>query len=423
MISLYVHIPFCDYKCEYCNFYVIQKNHPNFLPNLISDYIISLKNELNKWKDIYPDEQIRTIYLWWGTPSSIWKEYIKQIIDHISLLWSLEFLEELSIELNPDPFDSNIDLIKDLSNTYKNFPRIRFSFGIQTLDDDVLELAGRQYVFNNIKWFLRNLQPIKKPNMVYNFDMIAFGTLQNWNKSRLEFWEDFVRSMVADSFSVYTLELFPWSKWHQLSHGQDLTNHSNTSSTRLLQKMIHPDDEKIMEEFEYIKNTLYKNGYNRYETSNFARPGFGSIHNQVYWNLDPYIWVWCSASGLVYEKDKDKLINIFQANENKYQDNIKAVRYTNTTSISDYIKGNYVDPKKTTLLSSKDLQIEWFFLKMRSWGVKDIERYKNILIHDYQHKIEILIKDEYIIKNGSFISFTDNGYDLSNTILSDIIEF
>ena len=73
------------------------------------------------------------------------------IVDHIAGNWDLSDIEEFSMELNPDPFDENIELIKYLSNRYKEFPRIRFSFGIQSFDDDVLKLAGRKYVFNNIK--------------------------------------------------------------------------------------------------------------------------------------------------------------------------------------------------------------------------------------------------------------------------------
>lgn len=420
MISLYIHIPFCDYKCEYCNFYVIQKNHPNFLPTIVSDYIISIKKELDMWRSIYPNQQIRTIYLWWGTPSSIWKEHITDIIDHIVNNRDISDLEELSMEFNPDPFDENIELIKYLGDRYKNFPRIRFSFGIQSFDDEVLKLAGRNYVFNNIKWFVRNLQPIKKPNMVYNFDMIAFGTLDSWNDSRRKFWEDRVWSQMADSFSIYTLELFEWSKRHQLSQTGNID-----PKDHLLQKMTHPDDDKVMEEFDYLKSVVETNNYKRYETSNFAKPWSASVHNQVYWNLYPYLGIWASASWFIYLGKKwyeDKLTDYLNISHPK--NNHQAIRYTNTTSISDYIKWNYIDPKKITILDDRDILIEWFFLKMRSWWVTDISKYKSILTPDIDDKISNFVENWLVqIWDNDKINFTKSWYDLSNAILSEMIIF
>lgn len=371
---------------------------------------------------MYPNEQIRTIYLGWGTPSSIGKDNIVEILDHIVWQRDTSDLEEFSMELNPDPFDENIELIKYLSNKYQNRPRIRFSFGIQSFDDQVLKLAGRNYVFNNIKWFVRNLQPIKKPNMVYNFDMIAFGTMDDWNKSRKQFWEDWIWSGMSDSFSIYTLELFEWSKRHQLSQtGQIWEN-------KLLQNMVHPDEDKVMEEFEYLKNTVISHGYHRYETSNFARPGFGSVHNQVYWNLDPYLGIWASASGFMYldkvdDIYKDKLINYINPTGSDIDNNTKAIRYTNTTSISDYIKNNFIDKKKITLLTDRDLLIEWFFLKMRSGWIDDLSRYRSILVVDHDDKISDMIENGLLEQYDKWVRFTQDGYDISNSILSELISF
>lgn len=98
-----------------------------------------------------------------------------QIIDTIGQYFDLTYLEELSIELNPNPYDEIIDIVKTLNHTYKDFPRIRYSFGIQSFDDSVLHASSRQYSFVGIQKFLRELRTIKEGSNVFNLDFIAFG--------------------------------------------------------------------------------------------------------------------------------------------------------------------------------------------------------------------------------------------------------
>lgn len=127
-----------------------------------------------------------------------------------------EHLAELSIEINPDPIEDMLWLMTTISNHYKQLPRVRFSIGIQSFDNEVLKEAGRQYNFQACVDFLRRLVPLKQDNNVFNFDFIAFGKFnttrkgdrQLRNPSVLGFFQTFVESGFADSFSLYTLELF-----------------------------------------------------------------------------------------------------------------------------------------------------------------------------------------------------------------------
>lgn len=131
--------------------------------------------------------------------------------------FNCENLAELSFEFNPYPEEEIYSIIKTLQKTFgKKYPRIRFSFGIQSFDNEVLQLAGRRSSFLGLVDFLRNLQPLKQDNMVFNFDFIAFGKWNQskkgnpylWTPSALNFFTDFVNAHFADSFSLYTLELF-----------------------------------------------------------------------------------------------------------------------------------------------------------------------------------------------------------------------
>lgn len=151
-----------------------------------------------------------------------------KIIDHIAEVYDISGLSELSIEINPEPVDQMLDLIQTISNTYKHLPRVRFSIGIQSLDNEVLQDSGRKYNFQACMDFLRRLVPLKQDHNVFNFDFIAFGKFnttrkgdrQLRNPSVLDFFQRFVESAFADSFSLYTLELFEGSEWYnqQIPH-------------------------------------------------------------------------------------------------------------------------------------------------------------------------------------------------------------
>ena len=139
-----------------------------------------------------------------------------KIIDHIASVRNLEYLEELSIEVNPEPVDQMIEMISLISNRYKHFPRVRFSIGIQSFDNEVLEESGRKYNFQSSVDFLRKLVSLKMDHNVFNLDFIAFGKFNKTRKGnlqlrdpvRIQFFQNLAESGFVDSFSLYTLELF-----------------------------------------------------------------------------------------------------------------------------------------------------------------------------------------------------------------------
>ena len=123
-----------------------------------------------------------------------------KLIDHIGQVWKLDYLEELSIEINPDPVDDMLELIQTISKHYKNFPRVRFSIGIQSFDNEVLEESGRQYNFQACVDFLRKLTKVRMDHNIFNFDFIAFGKFNTTRKgdiqirdpAKLDFFQKFV---------------------------------------------------------------------------------------------------------------------------------------------------------------------------------------------------------------------------------------
>ncbi|MFA7284234.1 MAG: coproporphyrinogen-III oxidase family protein [Candidatus Absconditabacterales bacterium] len=419
--SVYIHIPFCNYKCDYCNFFVLSKEHPNFQDNLIEQYLSSLHQEIDMWAHISNSTQVKTIYIGGGTPATIGAQGLIDIIDHISRVRSCEYLEEISIELNPDPFEETIQLVRHISKYYASTPRIRFSRGLQTFDDEILKLAGRSYTYNNIKGYLRELQKVKQSNHCYNFDFIAFGTLHEksinaqggstWNANKWGFFEDFVNSYTADSFSLYMLELFPGSKRESMGHNPSM----HISPT--LKQCITPDDEAIVTEHHMFEQTLIGAGYNRYEVSNFALPGKNSSHNSVYWTMQPYIGIGASASGMLPRSliaQSDYFGDI--PNDNQ------GARYTNTTNIMEYIQGKYIDNKKTIVLQEHDIQYESFMLSLRSYGISNIEDFTKVLVPQYKEKLDTLNEAGLIQVQGTSLKLTREGYNVANRIIGELLQ-
>lgn len=413
MLSLYIHIPFCTTKCNYCSFQVcpIDKIKPEFQENLFDDYTQSIIDEVKDFSDILDDKELKTIYFWWGTPTLIGKENIIKIVDEIINNFDMENFEEFSIECNPYPQDEIYDMIKTLNKRYKNFPRIRFSFGIQSFDNKVLLSTGRESSFPGLVEFIRGLRPLKLDNNIFNLDFIAFWklkklkneNLQLRNSNTIEFFENLLHSHFIDSLSLYTLELFPWSIWY----------HNN----KYKKEWIFWNDDEIYMEFDILKNMIFEHWYKRYEISNFSLPGKSSIHNRIYrehWN---YIWLGTSAASFFQSPNKElcKYLNI--------PEKTKAVRWKNKESLESYQNNKRISEEETSILSNKELLIEKFFLWLRTDnGIWNIEEFEPVLQENYQKMIDNMIKKWFISNNKNKLILTDQGLDIYNYIITELLK-
>ena len=417
MLSLYIHIPFCVKNCPYCSFSVVQ-NPDN---EMIQTYLTNLHDEIDeRWKVFWKTE-IRTIYFWWWTPNLIWVEEIKKIIKHCERIFDCENVGELSFECNPFPQDQVYEFVSDLQKAFKKYPRVRFSFGIQSLDNWVLENAWRPYTFPWMVDFLRWLWDLKFENTVFNFDFMSFGIfnqtkkweLQLWTPSALEFFQNFVNSWFADSFSLYMLELFEHQKWKKL----------DTTSSVAQQSGLFWNEDEIYEEFDILKNIIEEWWYKRYEISNFSAVWKSSIHNRVYREMEDYLWLWLSASSFINGKSeysdavKEKLL------WSKNKDKVSWIRWTNTSYFPKYIWGEKLAESEIKSLSEKDYLIESFFLWLRTdrW-VDDIEKFKSVLVKDYSEKINLYENNWFLkLRENGFI-LTDEWMDCYNGIITELLE-
>lgn len=383
---------------------------------MIDDYLKALYQEIEKTAPHIIDKQIRSIYLGWGTPNVLSPEQLTGIVDFLGQHFDMSEVMELNIELNPYPTEEIYNLINYFHTHFKKRPRLRFSFGIQTFDNQILQDVWRPVSFGGLTDFLRGLRDIKQENMVFNFDFIAFGKFgetrkgeaQLWDPGKIDFFDRFASSQFADSFSLYTLELFPGSRWQSKTPDQAISG------------TYYGSDDDIFTEFAYLKDIILDAGYHRYESSNFSKPGVSSIHNRVYRTMQNYIGFWPSASSFSRLDGLDRLSRLgFE----KTNEEVKAIRWTNTSNLVEYLKGNYIDPSKTVFMTQKDLLIESFFLGLRTdEGVTNLEKYISLLVPNYKELIESY-KDEGLLYDvDDRLLLTDQGMDVSNTIITDLLK-
>jgi len=405
----------------------------------IKKYVDSLISEIKNYSNILRDKEIKSIYFGWWTPQLIWLKNIEKIIDTIVQNFDTENIWELSIEMNPYPKDEVLNIVQSLTKKYRSFSRVRFSFGIQSFDNKVLSMSWRYITYPWLIEFFRELQPLKKDNNIFNLDFIAFGkfneskkwNLQLRNSNSLDFFQKLAESKFIDSYSLYTLELFPWSlRYYQEKNtstslfkgGEPLAVEgfkTLTPSEHLpLEKgTTFGSDDDIYEEFSILKDILLESWYKRYELSNFSLLWKSSIHNRVYREMWDYIWLWTSASSFI-QNPNEKFKKHLQVN-----DSCKAVRRTNTVKLAEYDKWNCLDYQSIQNLSSKDLLIEEFFLALRTdlW-IKNISKYKGILVSDYKQKIQSYSGQWFIEILDDWIKLTDQWMDIYNDIITELLE-
>ena len=417
MLSLYIHIPFCVKNCPYCSFSVVQ-NPDN---EVIQTYLRHLHNEIDGWWKVFWKVEIRTIYFGGWTPNLIWAEEVTRIINHCEEIFDCENVGELSFECNPFPQDQVYEFVLDLQKSFKKYPRVRFSFGIQSLDNWVLENAWRPYTFPWMVEFLRWLRDLKLENSVYNFDFMAFGVfnqtkkgdLQLWTPSALKFFQDFVNSWFADSFSLYMLELFEHQKWKKPDWNLSLPQESG----------LFWNEDEIYEEFDILKNVIQEWWYKRYEISNFSAVGKSSVHNRVYREMEDYLWLWLSASSFINGKSsyfgvvKEKLL------WDKVKDNLSWIRWTNTSYFPKYIWDEKLAESEIKPLFEKDYLIESFFLALRTdrW-IDDVEKFESVLVKDYQEKIGLYVENWLLKLRENWFVLTDKWMDCYNGIVTELLE-
>ena len=265
--GVYVHIPYCLQRCTYCDFATYEKD--KILPS--SQYVALIQEEIRQKAAAFPEKNLSTVYFGGGTPSLLPSSEILTILDELEKQGFKRSPDtEITIEINP----ATIDEVK-LAD-YRSAGINRFSVGAQTFDDPLLKSVHREH---NAAQTRETLQILAGKGLNYSFDLLFALPNQTLEILRRDLEE--VLHYLPPHVSPYCLTV---PEGHVLSKSRPL-------------------EDIQLEMFDMIRTTLEKAGYVRYEISNFARPGFESRHNSLYWEDQPYWGLGLSAhSYMPWEK-------------------------------------------------------------------------------------------------------------------------
>lgn len=356
--GLYIHIPFCRNRCNYCDFNKSLNNNDNF----IKRYINRVIEELNYYKNYL--NQITTIYIGGGTPNSIPINELDRLLNKLDNINKKEF----TIELNPEYID--LELIKILKKHNVN----RVSIGVQTFNDKNLKYLGRSHnketVFNAIK--------LLKKEGFFNINIDLIFGIPNTNLEDIKKDLDIFIKLDVPHLSYYSLILEKGTPFFNMYKNNKF-------------KKINQDLEADM--YKYIINYLKKHNYIHYEISNFCKKGYESKHNLIYWNMNPYIGIGLSASGFLNNK-----------------------RYYNNDTFYSYYKSF---KKREDLLTKNDLLFETIILNLRTnkgIDINKLEKAFNINLFKKYPKIKEMIDLKLLKINKNNLMLTQKGVFLSNQV-------
>lgn len=266
MSGLYIHIPFCASRCIYCGFY------STTLPQLQSRYVAALCREMALRRDYLPREEqtLHTIYIGGGTPSQLSPALLRQIVEGIKLNFTIADAVEFTMECNPD------DVTPDYAQAIARLGVNRVSMGAQTFSDARLRFLHRRHSAAEVTTAMANLRKAGISNISLDL-MFGFPdeTLDDWN-----------------SDLRHCLALKP-----QHISAYSLMYEEGTPLMRLLEQgKIKEIDEELSRRMFYLADeVLGEAGYEHYEISNYALPGFRSRHNSSYWHDLPYLGLGAAA--------------------------------------------------------------------------------------------------------------------------------
>ncbi|ANY68577.1 coproporphyrinogen III oxidase [Paenibacillus sp. BIHB 4019] len=275
--ALYIHIPFCTNKCHYCDFtsYVL-KGQP------VDDYLDALEREMERTISVLPPEQIDTVFVGGGTPTVLTPPQMERFLAAVRKHFPLSPDVEFSMEANPGTTDAD-----KLAAMYAGGVN-RISFGVQSFNNTLLERIGR---IHNVEDVYRSLDNARAAG----FTNLSIDLMFGLPGQTVELLADSVQKALAlelPHYSLYSLKVEENTLFHKLYERNELPL---------------PTEDEDLNMYLLLIEQLKAGGYQHYEISNFARPGYESKHNSTYWRNEPYYGLGAGAHGYA---NRERHVNI-----------------------------------------------------------------------------------------------------------------
>lgn len=372
----YIHIPFCEHICHYCDFNkMFLKGQP------VDEYLQMLKKEMELTLQQSPTESLSTIYVGGGTPTSLNEDQLSYLCETIQEILPYN-REEVEYTFEANPGDLSIEKLHILKEAGVN----RISFGVQSFQENLLKAIGRTHQIDDVYDSIEKAQQAGFENITID---LMYGLPK---QSKEDFKESLKRALELNlpHYSSYSLIVEPKTVFYNLMQKDAL-------------KLPTQDTEAEM--YELLMDTMSKHGLHQYEISNFAKPGFESQHNVTYWNNDYYYGFGAGAHG-----------------------------YVNGERISNHgpLK-KYMEPLKNDQLPRlsvhkvplhEQMEEEVFLGLRKAKGVSIVtfkERYNKDIMDVFAEQINMLVDRQLLKIKDNHIALTHQGKLLGNEVFQSFI--
>ena len=408
-LGIYIHIPFCQHKCDYCDF-ISFSNKQDFIEN----YMEAVKKEIGNYfkdKTLLETYTITTIYIGGGTPSYIDSKYICEIMHVLeeNLKNNMVKMEDMEITIEVNPGTVN----KEKLEQYRNAKINRLSIGLQSTNNEMLKQIGRIHTYEQ---FLETYQMAKEVGFEnINVDLmigLPNQTIEDIKRSLQE-----IVQLNPTHISVYSLIIEEGTVI-----AQKIENHQ-------LQEM---DEELERNMYWYVKNTLELNDYTHYEISNFAKEGKESKHNMNCWRQKEYIGIGLAAHSYLnyvrYTNTSEMEQYVTRMNNLNGQivnDILKLSKNKEKASLEEKEKNIETTYETEEVQDVEDRKKEYMLLGLRTIEGVSISKFKEKYIDNpiflFRKELEKLVEEKLIVIDSDYIKLTNKGLDLANLVWEEFI--
>lgn len=371
-IGVYIHFPFCEQKCAYCDFCSFAG-----IENLQPQYVDKLLQEIEFWKS--KDIKVKTIYIGGGTPSVMPANAIKTVVEKIKDSFDCSSTSEITIECNPN------SLTEEKLKEYISCGINRISLGVQSLNDEELKIIGRIHSSNQA---IEAIKLLKSYNVNFSVDL-----MNSLPKQTIQTFANTLNKIIElnpNHISCYSLILEENTKLYK-----DVSNGI----------IVLPTEEQSVQMFETAQKILTQAGYSQYEVSNFSKIGFECEHNINYWRCGEYLG--------------------FGLNANSYFNNY---RFYSTKNLKKYFKKQIFSIKNADFyekINKKMKKIEFLMLGLRMINGIDLDEYKlkfnENLLNKKSEQINSLLNNHLIEIKNNRLKISQNEMKLLNKIILELI--
>ena len=374
-LGLYIHIPFCKAKCDYCDFYSLPDRE-----EAMDLYLKALVTHLRETAPLTKGWKVDTVYIGGGTPSYFGAKRIAKLLGEVRRRFDVTRDAEITCEANPESAD------RKFLTTVRRSGVNRLSVGMQSASDAELQAVHRLHDFQQVTQAVAAAKKAKIKNL--SLDLI-YGlpgqSMDSWKKSL-----EAALALEPQHLSCYGLKVEP---------GTPLDG-------RVTRGEILPDDDTQADMYLWTVERLAQAGYEQYEISNYAQPGYSSAHNQVYWRTDNYLAVGLGACSWV-----------------------RPLRWNNSFTMADYlaqVQASRLPQQEPEHLTEQEQMEETVFMALRmNQGLCKVtfqQRFGKPIEAVFADALQRCISQGWLEEAGGYLRLTEKGRVLGNVVFLEFIQ-